>query len=259
MRSKSLCLAVLLASGALLAASAAPAATPQERCDAFRLTASGKRILAKLRCHAKAKLKGTPVDAACLDLAEKRYVIHLAKGGNDCLDPDQIVTAGAEADEQMSSIVEGVNGVTATLPDLSGTWQTHTLLRIDPTGGISLECQYYPPGQCPRGDLLAIVDCVTEIVQTGATMSQTSQCASAPDSPVTLGSFPQAATGTVDVSTGEWRLSGTVQPPGFPTYAYASEGVYALDGQTMTGFSTAGFSAGQSLWLASTTGERAAD
>lgn len=257
MRSKSLGLAALLASCALLAADAAPAATPQERCDAFRLTASGKRILAKLRCHAKAKLVGGTVDAACLDRAEKLYVTHLAKGGADCVDPDAVISEGAEADVQMSAIVESVNGAPATLPDLSGTWHTHTLLRVAPGGGVSLECQYYPPGQCPRGDLLAIVDCVTEVEQSGSTMSQTSQCASAPDSPVKLESFPQAATGTVDVSTGEWQLSGTVQPPGFPTYAYASEGVYALDGQTMTGFSTAGFSAGQSLWLASTTGERA--
>jgi hypothetical protein len=88
-------------------------------------------------------------------------------------------------------------------------------------------------------------------------MTQTSQCTSAPDSPVKLGTFPQAATGTVNVSTGEWRLSGTVQPPGFPSYAYASEGVYAADGESLTGFSTAGFSGGQSLWLATTTGQRA--
>ena len=256
MRSKRSSLAALFLVVAMVAAAPASAATPAERCEAFKLTGSGKRILAKLRCHAKAKLQGTAVDAACLDLAEKRYVMHLAKAGNDCLDPGDIVAGGAEADEQMSSIVEGVNGVTATLPDLSGTWQTHTLLRIDPSGGISLECQYYPPGQCPRGDLLAIVDCVTEVVQSGTSMSQTSQCAAAPDSPVQLGSFPQAATGTVNLSTGEWQLSGTVQPPGFPTYAYSSEGVYAPDGQSMTGFSTAGFSAGESLWLASTTGQR---
>ena len=257
MRSKPSSVHVLLVIGLALGSLPAAAATPQERCDAFKLTGSGKRILAKLRCHAKAKLQGTEVDAACLDSAEKRYVMHLAKAGNGCLDPGDIVAGGAEADEQMSAIVESVNGAAATLPDLSGTWETHTLLRIDPNGGVSLECQYYPPGQCPRGDLLAIVDCATEIVQSGTSMTQTSQCASAPDSPVKLGSFPQAATGTVNLSTGEWQLSGTVQPPGFPTYAYSSEGVYAPDGQSMTGFSTAGFSVGQSLWLATTTGERA--
>ena len=257
MRSKAVSLTVLSLVCAALVAAPAAAATPQERCDAFRLTASGKRILAKLRCHAKATLQGTEVDAACLDRAEKLYVTHLAKGGSDCLDPDAIVSEGAEADTQMSAIVESVNGAAATLPDLSGTWQTHTLLRVAPGGGVSLECQYYPPGQCPRGDLLAIVDCATEIVQSGTSMTQTSQCTSAPDSPVKLGSFPQAATGTVNLSTGEWQISGTVQPPGFPTYAYSSEGVYAPDGQSMTGFSTAGFSVGQSLWLATTTGQRA--
>jgi hypothetical protein len=257
MRSRAVTLTALSVLCATLVAAPAGAATPQERCDAFRLTASGKRILAKLRCHAKAKLQQTTVDAACLDRAEKLYVKHLAKGGADCLDPDSIISEGAEADVQMSTIVESVNGAAATLPDLSGTWQTHTLLRVDPSGGFSLECQYYPPGQCPRGDLLAIVDCVTDVVQSGTSMTQTSQCASAPDSPVTIGNFPQTASGTVNVSTGEWQLAGTVQPPGFPSYAYASEGVYAPDGETMTGFSTAGFSAGQSLWLATTTGHRA--
>lgn len=252
--SRGVAFALVICAG--LAAAPARAATPEERCDAFRLTASGKRILAKLRCHAKAKLSGTAVDAACLDAAEKRYVMHLAKGGDDCLDPDGIVARGAEADDQMSAIVEGVNGAAATLPDLSGTWQTRTLLRIDPNGGFSLECEYYPPGQCPRGDLLAIVDCVTELVQTGTSFAQTSECVSAPDSPVQLGTFPQAANGTVNVSTGEWQLAGTVQPPGFASFAYSSEGVYAPDGQSLTGFSTAGFATGQSLWLASTTGER---
>lgn len=258
MHAKLVPLVVLVASCVALAtADGVAAATPQDRCDAFRMTASGRRILAKLRCHARAKLEGTAVDPDCLDQAEKRYVLHLARGGAGCVDPDAIVAEGADADDQMSAVVESVNGTSAVLPDLSGTWRTHTLLRVDPSGGFSLECQYYPPGQCPRGDLLAIVDCVTQVAQSGTTMTQTSQCTSAPDSPVKLGTFPQSATGTVNESTGEWRLSGTVQPPGFPSYAYASEGVYAADGQSMTGFSTAGFSAGQSLWLATTTGERA--
>lgn len=232
------------------------AATQQERCEAFQMTGSGKRILAKLRCHAKAKLKGVPVDADCLDRAEKRYVMHVAKGGNACLDPDDLVALGGDADEQMSALVEDVSSSSASIPDLSGTWQTRTIVGIDPNGGVWIDCQYYDPNNCPTAQLLAITDCTTETTQAGGSFTQTSQCSTPPESPVQLGTFSQQATGTVNVVTGEWTLSGRVRPPGFPEYVYSSEGVYAADGRSMTGFSTAGLSAGESLWLASTTGEK---
>ena len=239
-----------------LVAGPSAAATQEERCEAFKLTGSGKRILAKLRCHAKAKLKGVPADAACLDRAEKRYVLHVAKAGNACLDPDDLVALGADADVQMSAVVEQVSTSTATIPDLSGTWETRTIVSIDPNGGVSIDCQYYPPNQCPSASLLAITDCVTVTTQNGGSFTQTSQCSSPPESPVQLGTFPQSASGAVDVVTGEWMLTGSVQPPGFPVYVYMSEGVYSADGLSMTGFSTAGLSAGESLWLASTTGAK---
>jgi hypothetical protein len=156
----------------------------------------------------------------------------------------------------MSGVVADLDPEAATIPDLSGTWQTRTIVSIDPSGGISIDCRYYAPDPCPSASLLAITDCTTEVVQTGSTMSQTSQCTMPPESPVNLGSFPQAATGTIDPVTGEWTLSGTVQPPGYTVYVYSSEGVYSPDGQSMTGFSTAGLTTGQSLWLASTTGHR---
>jgi len=239
-----------------LVAGPASAATQQERCDAFKLTGSGKRILAKLRCHAKAKLKGEPVDAACLDRAEKRYVLHVAKGGNACLDPDELVALGADADDQMSAVVENVGSSGGPIAEVSGTWQTRTIVSIDPGGGVWIDCSYYDPQNCPTPELLAITDCTTVTTRTGATFTQTSQCHTPPESPVQLGSFPQQASGTINTTTGEWMLSGSVQPPGFPTYIYSSEGVYAADGQSMTGFSTAGLQTGQSLWLATTTGHK---
>jgi hypothetical protein len=247
---------VLSASCVVLLAGTAAAVTPPERCKAFELTGAGKRILAKLRCRAKAKMQGTAVDAACLDRAEKRFVLHVAKAGNDCLDPDKLVALGAKADAEMSGIVEDLDPDAAQIPDLSGTWQTRTIVSIDPNGGVSLDCQYYPPGHCPTADLLAITDCTTTVVQNGTSMTQTSTCSSPPDSPVQLGTFPQSASGTVDLLTGEWTLSGTVQPAGFPVYVYSSEGVYSPDGQSMTGFSTAGLVSGESLFLASTSGHR---
>ena len=241
---------------AIAIAAPSAAVTPEERCEAFQMTGSGKRILAKLRCHARAKLRGETVDADCLDRAEKRYVMHVAKGGLDCLDPDDLVAMGADADDQMSALVEDVSSSTATIPDLSGSWRTRTIVSLDPNGGVSIDCDYYPPGACPTAQLLAITDCDTETVQNGGTFTQTSQCSTPPESPVQLGTFAQQASGTVNAVTGEWALSGTVQPPGFPVYVYASEGVYAADGRSLTGFSTAGLVTGQSLWLASTTGSK---
>jgi hypothetical protein len=248
-------LAALLGLAAVVATPAS-AVTPADRCDAFKLTGSGKRILAKLRCHARAKLQGVAVDADCLDRAEKRYVMHVAKGGVGCLDPDDLVALGADADEQMSALVEDVGRSSSTIPDLTGAWETRTIVSVDPNGYVSIDCNYYPPGQCPDAQLLAITDCQTQTLQTGGTFTQTSQCSTPPESPVQLGTFSQQASGTVNVVTGEWALSGTVQPPGFPVYVYASEGVYAADGRSMTGFSTAGFATGESLWLASTTGAK---
>jgi hypothetical protein len=250
---RSLVLSSLLA---VLMAGSAAAQTEQDLCEAHRLTASGKRILAKLKCRAKAKLKGNPVSAACLDRAEKLYLVQLAKAGNACAAPDDLVVLGAESDKRMSNVVEAVVAEPGTIPDLSGTWQTRTILRVAPGASFSLECQYYPPGQCPVGDLLSITDCTTTVVQSGSTLAQSSQCTTPPESPVQLGSFEQAGVGTVNPVTGEWTLDGSVFVPGFSTFFFSGEGVYAPDGQSMTGVTTAGFAAGQSLWLATTTGQK---
>lgn len=247
---------VLAALGVALLAGSAAAVTPEERCDAFKMTASGKRILAKLRCRARAKLNGEEVSAACLDRAEKRYVLHVANGGNNCLDPDDLVASGSDADEQMSTLVEGLDRSAKSLPDLSGTWQTRTIVGINPEGGWALDCDYWPGESCPDANLLAIVDCEQVLVQNGTTISGTSQCHSPPESPLHLGSFPQVTTGTFNVTTGEWTASGSAQPSGQVVYYFASEGVYSPNGEGMTGVSTAGWSEGESAMLASTTGHR---
>jgi hypothetical protein len=240
----------------VLLAGPASAVTDQERCEAYQMTGAGKRILAKLRCYARAKLNEKEVSAACLDRAEKRYVAHVSQAGVGCQVPDDIVALGAESDEQMSGIVESLESEPPAIVDLSGTWQTHTVLRINPNGGVALDCEYYPPGECPVGGLLSITDCTTTMTQTGGSFTQSSQCTTPNDSPVKLGSFTQTSTGEVNPVTGEWTMDGSVFVPGFTTYYFAGEGVYSQDGQTMTGVTTAGFATGQSLWLASTTGHK---
>ena len=58
--------------------------------------------------------------------------------------------------------------------------------------------------------------------------------------------------------TGEWMLSGTVEVPGLEPIDYTGEGSMAADGRSYTGFTTAGFSAGdyKQEWLATTVGQR---
>jgi len=131
----------------------------------------------------------------------------------------------------MSALVEDLSSSPSGISDVSGAWQTRTTVSIDLNGGVSIDCRFYESGQCPRADLLAITDCATQTTQTGSTFTQASQCSTPPESPVQLGVFSQYASGTVNVVTG-------------------------ADGQSMTGFSTAGLVSGQSLWLASTTGHR---
>ena len=71
--------------------------------------------------------------------------------------------------------------------------------------------------------------------------------------------FAQVGTGSVDRVTGEWLLTGTVDIPGLALpIEYQGEGVFSADGRQQTGFTTAGWSTGggQTLWLATTVGER---
>jgi hypothetical protein len=154
----------------------------------------------------------------------------------------------------MSGIVESLDSDPPGIADLSGTWRTHTVLRVNPNGGVALDCEYYLAGECPPGGILSITDCTTTMTQTGGSFTQSSQCTTPNDSPVKLGSFTQTSSGEVNPVTGEWTMDGSVFVPGFTTYYFAGEGVYSQDGQTMTGVTTAGFATGQSLWLASTTG-----
>jgi hypothetical protein len=238
------------------AARSAFAVTADERCEAYQLAASGQRISAKLHCRAWAKLTGTPVDASCLDKAEKRFLLQLQEGGPGCAAPDDVVSLGAAADAQINQIVSDVQIDPPTLPSLGGRWRTRTTVGF--ATEVVLDCDYYKPKPCPDPGAFLLIECDTQIVQSGATLTYASTCGSAPDSPATIPTFTQAATGTIDVVTGEWTLAGTVEVPGLGDYGYAGEGVFSADGRGLTGFTTAGWGAGATFvqYLATTSGSR---
>lgn len=247
---------VLLFLVLVLPASRARATTPAERCEAYQLAASGQRISAKLHCRAWAKLTGAVVDESCLDKAEKQFLLHLKDGGADCATPDEVVSLGAAADAQMSAVVADVQPSAVAIPDVSGSWVTRTSVATDPSGGFAIGCEYYPPGKCPPLNNFATIECQTTLVQTGTSLRFDSLCQTTPDSGVSFAPFNQNANGSIDPVTGEWLLAGIVLVGGLDPIDYAGEGVFSADGRTQTGFTTAGYSGGASLWLATTTGHR---
>ncbi|HXJ32878.1 MAG TPA: hypothetical protein VMS22_02475 [Candidatus Eisenbacteria bacterium] len=69
----------------LLATRAAIPATPADTCAAAKLTAAGKKVVAKLACWGKAVKSGLVADDACLAKAEQKFTTAFAaaeaKGG----------------------------------------------------------------------------------------------------------------------------------------------------------------------------------
>jgi hypothetical protein len=257
--SNSRTITILALAALALQARAASAVTPQERCEAYQLAASGQRISAKLHCHAWAKLTDSAVDAGCLDKAEKRFLLQLQQGGGtDCATPSEVVSLGAAADAQSNAVVADVQADPATIPDLTGTWRTRSSIAYAPGGGYALDCEFYLPNPCPEPEVFLIIDCETEITQSGGMLSYASVCSTPAESPLQRETFDQAATGPIDVVTGEWMLSGTVEVPGLAPIDYDGEGVFSADGRSQTGFTTAGFSGGGVTveWLATTVGSR---
>lgn len=250
--------ATLVGTAVLLCAGPARALTAAERCEAYQLAATGARISAKLHCRAWAQLTGTPVDAGCLDKAEKRFLLQLQDGGPDCAAPSEVVSLGAAADAQADAVVADVQPDAPAIPSTTGHWMSRSSITYNPDGGAWVDCDNYPPGQCPKPDVFLIIDCDTQITQTGLQQKYVSTCSTPPESPLQRETFHQEATGTIDVVTGEWMLSGTVEIPGLDPIDYTGEGTTSADGRTSNGFTTAGFSAGdlKAEWLASTVGHR---
>lgn len=259
MEKKTVTRAAILALSALaLGASTARAITPDEQCEAYQLAATGQRISAKLHCRAWAKLTGTDVDPACLDKAEKRFLVQLQKGGPDCATPSEVVSLGAAADAQTNAVVADIQTDPPTIPDLTGTWTTRSSISSNPGGGAVVGCEYYLPAPCPEPNIFLIIDCRTQITQDGDELTYDSECSTPPESPTQRDTFRQEGTGPIDRVTGEWMLSGTVYVPGLEAIDYSGEGVFSADGRSQTGFTTAGFSAGgfTAEWLATTVGRR---
>ena len=54
-------------------------ATDDQKCAAKKIKAAGKKVFDKARCHQKATLQGTSVDPECLNKAEDKFNLQIAK------------------------------------------------------------------------------------------------------------------------------------------------------------------------------------
>lgn len=79
-----LVLLTIVSTGMGVASDGLAAGTPQQKCAGAKLKAAGKKLAAKMSCHAKAKTLGAPVDASCLTKAETKFSAAIAKAGTAC-------------------------------------------------------------------------------------------------------------------------------------------------------------------------------
>jgi len=89
-----------IATTVLATSGGAEAAT--SKCDSARLRAASDRVLSDLTCHQKAALRGSPVDLACLQKAERKLAEAFAKAerAGDCgrVADDEFLIAGVLRD-----------------------------------------------------------------------------------------------------------------------------------------------------------------
>jgi cysteine-rich repeat protein len=66
-----------------------PLPSSPSKCSSGKKKAAGKKISSKAKCYQKARLKGLPVDSACLTAAQTKYSSSFAKAQSkaDCLAP----------------------------------------------------------------------------------------------------------------------------------------------------------------------------
>jgi hypothetical protein len=229
----------------------ASAVGPDAECEAAQLAAIGQRISTKLHCRAWAKLAGIEVPSECLRAADDQFFTLLVSMGPKCGDPGSLVDLGASADAIMSTAAAQVE-VSTSVADPSGTWVTRTVVGTNPDE-MDLTCGGPEEPVCP--DVIAIIECRTQITLERDSTHQDSECQSSADSPVYFGPFHQEARGPIDRTTGEHSFAGTVEVSPSLVAHYKGEGVYSADGNSMSAITTAGLG-GDWFWLAATSGER---
>ena len=117
--------------GALSAGPVMAGGTPGEKCAAAKQKAAGKKIAAKLGCHAKAKSKAPfTVDPACLTKAEGKFSASFAKAGAAC--PGTAAPIEALVDNCVSTLVADVPG--------TGKCPSGSAKSVGKTAGAELAC-----------------------------------------------------------------------------------------------------------------------
>ena len=114
--------------GDVVAALPGGTAKDGQKCAASKLTGTGKKADAKLKCHSKAITKAVAVDPECLTKAEDKFVQAFgkaeAKGG--CTTTGDAPTLEERVDQFVAAVLVGVPSTTTTTSPIATTTSTST-------------------------------------------------------------------------------------------------------------------------------------
>jgi hypothetical protein len=97
-------------------------ATDLDRCAAVKIKAAGKEAYGKAKCHQRAMLAGTPVEAACLASVESKLAVAVAKANFLGSCPGTVDALDFGTDECVASLLASV--ATTTISTSSTTTTT---------------------------------------------------------------------------------------------------------------------------------------
>jgi len=122
------------------------------RCEAARLAASGKKASAKLGCYAKAALAGVPVDAGCLERANRKFLAAFNRvtgcTGDNAAATIEALVDSACVDDLVT--VDSTGRVTAICPIATTTTTTSTTTSTtDPACDVCSEGRALDPACSP--------------------------------------------------------------------------------------------------------------
>jgi hypothetical protein len=153
--------AVLAAAFVAASADSASAATAAETCASKRRNAVGIMLNSKMKCHAKAKLSGNPVDPVCLQKADSKLEKIFTATAPEC--PGTAAGLSSQADPHITTLLGLVPGI--------GLCQSKSVKVIGKSLKSHLKCrsrELLSPGFYPVCDAKADLVHLTKMAKAGS-------------------------------------------------------------------------------------------
>jgi hypothetical protein len=193
---RALVAAIMATSIVAASAHSASAATAAENCASKRRKAVGVMMNKKMICHAKAKLSGNPVDAACLQKADTKLERIFTQTAPEC--PGTAAGISAQADPLIANLLTLIPG--------TGTCPSKSARVIGKSLKGHLKCrskEVTSPGSYPICDARSDIVYLTQIAKAGS-------CGQSPTILGVIHGVSNALTDSLPVSCDSVQVSFTV-------------------------------------------------